>query len=288
MTMTITHKYLRDLLDNLSEENFTELLMELHFSTLVMPATEYSGVPIVELKNEPYIPLFTDFDEFNKFKSHEDYMAVAHEFNDYLEFLERDSTLCFIINPGSEKFPITAEILEYMEPNYIFDQDYQPFTVKEIREIKNSICNDDLNEFLNDGDNWHDFDNLMIKMAESDLLTLLVSDKYHDDEDGVVWSDEKIPKCLYEVEGRNYILLFSRDPENDVIHDDTVFKYTQIVNLPLLIRDVLNYDFDGFILNLNDENITVSREHLRDYMKDFKCPVLNDFAMYAFPIEDGD
>lgn len=290
MNQTITHKYLRYILDNLSEENFSDLLMELQYSTLIIPANEYDGIPIVEFNKEPYIPLFTDIYEFEKFKNEEDFMVVDNDFNVYLEMLGCEDFSGFVINPDSEKFPIKKEILKHMKPDYIFEQDYEPFTTNEIRRLKASIDNRGLNDFLKDESNRYNLYCLMKMLEKSTLLTLLMSHKdySHEAEDGVIFSIEKIPKCLYGVWDKNYILLFSREPTRDTIPDDSVFKYTQIVNLPLLIRDVLNHDLDGFILNVDKENIIISREHLRDYMKDFRCPVLDDYGMYAFTIQEGE
>ena len=290
MNQTITHKYLRHILDNLSEENFNDLLMELQYSTLIIAANEHDGIPIVEFNKEPYIPLFTDIHEFEKFKNPEDLMAIDNDFNVYLEMLDCEEFPGFVINPDSEKFPIKKEFLRHMKPDYIFEQDYESFTTSEIRRLKNSIDNTELNEFISEESNRYDLYCLMRRLEKSTLLTLLMSHKDYsgEAEDGVIYSDEKIPKCLYGVWDKSYILLFSREPTKDTIPDDSVFKYTQIVNLPLLIRDVLNYDIDGFILNVDNENIIISREHLRKYMKDFSCPVLDDYGMYAFTIPEGE
>ena len=138
MSLTITHKYLRNFLDNLSEENFEDFLMELQFSTLIVPVNEFDGVPVITFNKEEYVPLFTDLNEFNKLKNHEEFTVADHEFNYYLELLSSKSIPRFVINPDSEKFPIDGKILEVMQTNYIFEQDYQPFTTNEIRRIKNS------------------------------------------------------------------------------------------------------------------------------------------------------
>ena len=290
MNPTITHKYLRNLLDNLSEENFDDFLVELQFSTLIAPVNEYGGVPVVEFNNKEYMPLFTDIHEFHKFKNHDEFTVVDHEFNFYLELLKSKKIPRFVINPDSEKFPITEEYLKFIEPNYIFDQEYQPFTTNEIRKIKDSIKNIELNEFLKDESNFSDLSNLIKKLENSTLLTLLIShnDYNGEAERGVIFLIEKIPKCLYGVWDKNYILLFSRQITKDTLPDDSIFKYTQIINFPLLVKEVLNYDFDGFLLNVNEENITIPREHLRNYMKDFSCPVLDDYGMYAFTVPEGE
>lgn len=285
MTVTITHKYLRNLLDDLSEKNHDDLLMELQYSTLIVPISDNSNVLLIEGR----IPLFTDFPEFDKFEKGNKYMPVAHHFNDYLGLLMERRIDGFIINPESESYVISQEILNVMEPNYIFEQDYQPFTVKQIRQIKESIDNSELNEFISDESNLKDMDGLISRLAESTLLTLLVLD---DDftgeaEGGVIWTQGRIPKFIHEIGGKRYLLLFSRDISLDCIPNQ-ICKYSQIVNFPLLVEALLNDDLDGFILNIDEENITIPREFIRNYMEGFNCPLLDDYEMYAFTLEEGE
>ena len=52
MNITITHKYLRNLIGNLSEENFEDFLMELQFSTLIVPVNEFDGIPVIKFNKE--------------------------------------------------------------------------------------------------------------------------------------------------------------------------------------------------------------------------------------------
>ena len=280
MTRTITHKYLRNLLDNLNDENYDDFLVELQYSTLIVPVGD---VGLSMIKNK-YLPLFTEFYEFDKFNRNEKYQPAIHDFNFYLELLKNDIVEGFIINPESEKFQISKDILKSILPNYIFDQEYQVFTANEIRQIKDSIENRDLNEFLKNTQNLWDLDILIEKINSSTVFTLLISDKDYDDENGVIITSELIPKCLYELGDKNYILLFSREISPDCI-SAYVFKYSQIVNFPLLVEEVLNNDFDGFILNIDEERVTIPRENLRNFMKDFKIPLLSDFSMYAFTLE---
>ena len=280
MTRTITHKYLRNLLDNLNDENYDDFLVELQYSTLITPIGD---VGLSMIKNK-YLPLFTEFYEFDKFNRNEEYQLAVHDFNFYLELLKNDIVEGFIINPESEKFQISKDILKSILPNYIFDQEYQVFTANEIRQIKDSIENRDLNEFLKNTQNLWDLDILIEKINSSTVFTLLISDKDYDDENGVIITSELIPKCLYELGDKNYILLFSREISPDCI-SAYVFKYSQIVNFPLLVEEVLNNDFDGFILNIDEERVTIPRENLRNFMKDFKIPLLSDFSMYAFTLE---
>lgn len=284
MTLTITHKYLRNLLDNLNEDNYDDFLVELQYSTLIVPVTDWNEVPVIE---EKYLPLFTDLNEFDRFSSDGEYHPVDHDFNYYLELLIRNEAPGFVINPDSENFRFSDEILERIEPNYIFDQEYDVFTTNEIRKLKNSIKNDDLNDFLKDPSNRWDLDTLIEKVNHSLLLTLLISDEDYSykAEGGVISPLEPIPKCIFEVGGKNYLLLFSRELTINSISDE-VFMYSQLVNFPLLVESVLNHDLDGFILNVDEENITIPREKLRDFMKGFSMPLLSDFSMYSFTVEE--
>ena len=285
ITITITHKYLRNLLDNLSEESFEDFLVELQYSTLIVPVTEYNAVPTVEGK----IPLFTDLHEFHKFNDKNVFMPATHHFNYYLELIINGMTEGFIINPDSEGYAISKDILNHMEPNYVFDQEYQVFTTKEIRQIKDSIDNRELNEFLSDKSKHWDLDTLVEKLNDATLLVLLISDEDYSSEaeNGVISPLEIIPKCLYEMADKNYLLLFSRGISPKAVSQD-VYKYSQIVNFPLLVESVLNDDLDGIILNVDEENITIPRQHLRNFMKDFSIPLLCDFGMYAFTVNEGE
>ena len=258
-------------------------MMELKYSTLIAPAGD--EVPLTENR---CIPLFADIYEFNKFNTEDKYRHVSHEFNDYLEILGiSDRIHGFMINPDSEKFTLSREFLEGMDTDYTFDQDYQPFTAREIRKLKNSINNTELDDFIKDETLIWDLERLVRLLNDSLLLTLLISKDGQEVENGVIPIFHTIPKCLHEVGGRNYLLLFSREVTTDFIEKDT-HGYSQIVNFPLAVKEALNNDLDGFILNINDENITVPRESLRDFMKDFRCPCIDDYSRYAFTIEESE
>ena len=153
--------------------------------------------------------------------------------------------------------------------------------------LKSSIKNTDLNDFISDKSNLWDMEELTNKMNDSLLLTLLLSNTECEDEDGVISIFHMIPKCLHEIGGKKYLLLFSREISSD-FHSNDVYVYSQIVNFPLLVEEVLNNDLDGFILNMDEENITVPRQSLRDFMKDFRCPCVDDFSRYAFTIPEAE
>ena len=287
MKPTITHKYLREILDDLNEDNFDDLLIELQFSTLLIPISGKDGVPAANFDNRNFVPIFTDVHEFNKFDAKNEFEKGFFDFNFYLELLMKDDSLAFAINPNSECFTITNDFLKIMKPNYIFEQEYQPFTLNEIKKIKNSVENSELNEYLADKSNLWDLEELINRLYDSDLFVLLGSNEDFTDnaEDSVIpLAMTNIPKFLYGIGDKKYLLLFSHDVTEDPLKDPHIFKYTKLVNFPLLIEEVLMHDFDGFILNVDTDNIVIPREHLRNFMKGFTSPILEDYSMYAFTV----
>lgn len=281
MTLTVTHKHLKKILDSLNDPNQEDFIMELRYSTLIAPAGD--DIPYIQNR---FILLFTDIYEFDKFNSKDEYRCVPHEFNDYLEILTiSDRIEGFIINPDSEKFILSRDFLEDIDADYIFEQDYLPFTVREIIMLKNSIDNSRLNDFIADESNRRNLEKLTEMLNDSTLLTLLISDENQKSEDGVVPIFHTISKCIKEVGNENYLLLFSRDISAD-FPDGNFYIYSQILNFPLAVKEVLNSDFDGFILNIDDENITVPRECLRDFMKGFSNPLIDDYSAYSFTISE--
>lgn len=65
MNQIITNKYLRNLLNNLSEGEFDDYLVEIQYSTLIVPTNEFSGIPLFEFRKEKHVQLFIDINEFN-------------------------------------------------------------------------------------------------------------------------------------------------------------------------------------------------------------------------------
>ena len=83
---------------------------------------------------------------------------------------------------------------------------------------------------------------------------------------------------------QNYALLYSSVDEI-LLKDNPMHPYLQIVNMPELINQVLLDDLDGIVLNENTQNITIPRELLLNFMKDFACPNIDKYDDYAFPLE---
>lgn len=282
MTEKITHRYLRMQLKDFGfSDEVDDLLVELQYSTLISPKVSIQGFSIIRINGLEYVPLFTDIDEYEKAGEFGGAVPVSHDFNFYLECLQDEGFQGFVINPSTEHFYIGCEFLEVMEPNYIFENEYSPWTVREIRKLKDSIDDREIKKHLEDNAD-SDFIGLIGKLRKTKLLTLL---KYDGMEqiDGEVFSAMGVPQYVHKTRKGNFYLIFTSDSEIDVSSRDGY--YSQLVNLPLLMERVLNDDLDGIVLNANSDNILISRKTIRRYMKDFSCPLLDDYSPYAFEIK---
>ena len=282
MPTAVTNEYLRKEFNNFElNEDLGNLIEELKYSTLIVPIDiENEGCVMVSMNDEDYIPLFTDIHEYQKVNFGKNVHPEVFDFNFYLEILRMDS-LGFIVNIESERFPITQEFLDFMDTDYMFDLEYQPFTAKEIKRIHDSIDNHKLEQFIKDESNIWDLDSLMVMLLKSDLLTVVASMKSLDDlkEDGVI-SIIDSDRVAYCRTNDKCALVFSSEEKIKLPHRNAHF-YTQLVNLPLFIDFVLKNDLAG--IKLNDE-IVISREFLMNFMKGFNCPCIDKYDDYLFLI----
>ena len=282
MPTAVTNEYLRKEFNKFEmNEDFGNLIEELKYSTLIVPIDiENEGCVMVCMNDEEYIPLFTDIHEYQKVNFNESVHPEAFDFNFYLEILKMDS-LGFIVNIESERFPITQKFLDFMDTDYMFDLEYQPFTAKEIKRIHDSIDNHKLEQFIKDESNIWDLDSLMVMLLKSDLLTVVASMKSLDDlkENGVI-SIIDSDRVAYCRTNDKCALVFSSEDKIKLPHRNAHF-YTQLVNLPLFIDFVLKNDLAG--IKLNDE-IVISREFLMNFMKGFNCPCIDKYDDYLFSI----
>ena len=170
MSTTATNRFLRQELDNFQKTGEMEQLYgELKYSTLIVPINDDEFMT-VNVDGRKLISCFTDIHEYYKLNPGEDFQPRAYYFNFYLELLE-NGCQGFVLNPKSENFIISNDILDEIDGDYMFDLEYMPFSVKEIERIYNSIDNTDVHEFI-EKDRW-DLEELMEILLKSDLLTLI-------------------------------------------------------------------------------------------------------------------
>lgn len=288
MTRTITHKHLKRQFEIFEEtEDLDNLFAELEFSTLLLPvSTENNALsfPILRAGGKRYAPVFTDLHEYNKFYFGEGFTLVPNDFNFYIDLLDEDID-GIIIDAEGERFPLTNEIRGFIKPNHAFDYNRNVLTANEIKQIKDSISNTDLEEFLKDESNRWDYENLMGLLLKSYLFKVGLSRNELEAENGIICLERSLPAAISTRFSERYALIYTSEcevrPKINPMH-----PYLQLVNLPELINRVLLDDLDGIILNENSQNITIPRGFLIDFMRDFDCPNGNHYDDYAFVLEE--
>ena len=291
MNRTITHKHLKRQFDIFDEaEEIENLFLELEYSTLLLPVSldeDNPGFPLIQFEDRVYAPVFTDIHEFNKLKIDGNFTLMPNSFDFYLNLLDNDID-GIVIDIEGERFPICKEVKDCFKPNHAFDYESNAFTLNEIKNIRNQVNNEELEEFLRDETNHWDFEGLIDILLRSDIFTvgLSIEDLSGRSHDGIIMTQDvgKLPLALTSMFSESYALIYSSQdeikPKNNPLH-----PYSQLVNLPELIKKVLLDDLDGIILNENSHRITIPREFLLDYIKDFSTPDLNRYDDYAFILE---
>ena len=288
MIETITHKHLKRQFDIFEQtEEIGNLFAELEYSTLLLPTNMDSDTltfPVLYVEGEKWVPVFTDIHEYNKMDFGEDFTLMSNDFNFYLNLLD-EKVDGIIIDVEGERFPLTKEFRDFIEPNHFFDFEENVFTMKEIKKIKDSINNVELEEFLKDSSNYWDLEKLMDLLLKSDLfkITLSESDLSSKAENGVISLHDvgELPSAIITKHTENYALVYTKEdevkPKNNPMH-----PYLQLVNLPDLVNKALLYDLDGIVLNENSQNITIPRDYLLDFLKNLTCHYTDKYDDYAF------
>ena len=263
MIQKITHRYLREeLLSFTLTEDIDDLLVELQYSNLIAPKLFTKGFSTVTYGDNNFIPLFTDMGEYGNPDDYADAFPMAHDFHFYLKYLQKGSFVGFILNPHSEKFFIGSEFLELIEP-----------VDEELQREKNShqISEAELNKLLK-CNAYTDLYELVNRLSESSVFTLLNPDN-PDDFDSSLYVHESI--------WEKHALVFTSDSEIS-------FKNNLIrkkADLSSVMEYILRYDLDGIILNIDSDNIRISRSVIRTFMKDFNCQFVKGYSHYAYVIE---
>ena len=292
MNRTITHKHLKRQFDIFNEtEEIDDLFAELQFSTLLLPVdieSDTLAFPLLNFEDRKYAPVFTDVHEYNKCGQLDSFHLMPNEFDFYLNLLD-EKIDGIIIDVEGERFPLTKEIKAFVSPNSTFDYDPNVFTIDEIKQMKESINNCELEEFLKDEANFWDYEKLIDLLLDAKLFKVALS---KDDlscraDDGVISLHDigNLPSAITTKFTDSYALIYSSEsevkPKNNPMN-----PYLQLVNLPELINRVLLDDLDGIVLNENSQNITIPREFLLNFLKDFNHPNLDEYDDFAFVLGD--
>lgn len=278
------HKHLRLVIEDiysrnneLTEDLAFKLINEFRYSNLYIPAKRENyelNFIIYEDEDFKITPLFTDLDEFNKFfKNDTDIEIMQNPFEVYQNILKSSDLEGYILNPSSEKYLFRKEFIlsikNIPKTNYFC---LDAYSSDELMQMKNQT-NNSLEDFIKNPNNIGNFEGLFEEFSKSVLLTLMVSDvdlaQYA--KDGVISMTDSGPLAQMHVDkvGGEYATIFSSEDKIKQVKTDK-FKYSQVVNLSMLVNFVLSEDMDGIILNLDSDNVLISRQTLLKYSLGFE------------------
>ena len=279
------HKHLRTVIEDIYSNNnkltkdlTLRLIHEFRYSNLYIPAKrdEFTlNFIIYEDDNGLRLtPLFTDPDEFRKFfKDEEDIELMQNSFELYQNVLKTSDIEGYVLNPATEKYVFTEEfILEIKNIPKTNFYSTNAYTTEELKKLKDER-NDKLEEFIENPQNIGDYEALFELMSASRLLTMMVSDVDLSSraKDGIISMMDSGPLAQMYTDnvGGTYATLFSSEEKMKEV-DTTKFRYSQVVNLAMLVNFVLSEDMEGIILNPQSDNVLIPRVTLLRYSIGFE------------------
>ena len=281
------HKHLRTVIEDiysnenqLTEELTARLIHEFRYSNLYIPAKRENDTLnfiIYEDEGSKLTPLFTDMDEFRKFyKNDENIQVLQNPFELYQNVLKTTDIDGYVLNPSTEKYLFKKEFILAIKniPKTNF-YTTNPYSQEELLSLKKSVDNTDLESFIGDRSYVGDYESLFEKMANSQLLGLMLSDLSIDKEIISLKQSGPIASMYTDNIGGVYATVFTSESKMDVINTDKN-KYSQIVNLATLVNFILTEDMDGLILNPESDNVLIPRVTLLRYSLGFEMYANNE------------
>ena len=293
------HKHLRTVIEDiysnenkLTEELTARLIHEFRYSNLYIPAKRENDTLnfiIYEDGDTKFTPLFTDMDEFRKFyKNDESIQILQNPFELYQNVLKTTDIGGYVLNPTSEKYLFQKEFILAIDniPKTNF-YTTNPYSEEELLALKKSVDNKDLEEFISNRANIGDFEGLFEKMAQSQLLALMLSDLKLKNEMTSLKESGPVASMYTDKVGGIYATVFTSEEKMNAVNTKK-HKYSQLVNLATLFNFILTEDMDGLILNPETDNVLVPRTTLLRYSLGFEMYAnderLSEAMFYLFKI----
>ena len=290
----IKHTHLRNLIDELctredvDEHLISNVIHEFEHSNLLIPG-EVSDSSLdfvcICVDSKDYLPLFTDMDEFRKASTGRD--ANFFHFSIYLDIISCYDLRGIVINPESEGLVIEKEFFEdFSAEPFIPDLDDLK-SPEELLEMKNSLNNKSLEHFIEDPYNAGDYEGLFLEISNSTLLTLRLSPKNFESENGIISMLEEGPQGFLHTDniGGRYATLYTSTEKMDAI-TTRYNKYPQIINPAMLFYNILRDDMDGVIINPQSDDVLITRQTIFEYFDEIKATCndecLNNGILYMF------
>ncbi len=276
LTHTLEHaKLYIDDAEEIPQELLLNLMAELRVSNLLIPAVEQDDEIIFENvifedDDTTYLPLFTNLEEFEKHKGDDgEFEALSNDFELYLEIVKESSLDGIIINIEGMCIPFDREFLSEIPTGsaVTFTEGEEAYSAGELKDIFESITNDELVDFFENDTDHNDLESVMVQLSNSHLLNAVISDDSLDEfaQDGIIkYSDVGgFNLFIMDDDPIHMAMLFtSKEEMADTIKDSDSSFYGQITVLSELFEFILRNDMDGIIINPNSLDQYILREEI--------------------------
>ena len=278
--MMSNHKHLRVVIEDiyananrLNEDLALKLVNEFRYSNLYIAARKENDTLnfiTYEYNDMKLTALFTDHDEFRKFHHEDDIQLLQNSFELYQNILKTTDFDGYILNPASERYLFTKEfiltITNIPKTNFYTTDAY---SAGELLDIYRNVDNRYLEEYISNPKNVGDYEMLFERLANSTILTLMVSDMEFDNDIIDLREIGPVAGMYTDKVGGIYVTIFSSTDR--ISHVNTSkFKYAQLVNLAMLVNYVLVEDLDGIMINPDSDNVLIPRSVLLRYSLGFE------------------
>ena len=278
--MMSNHKHLRVVIEDiyangnrLNENLALKLVNEFRYYNLYIAARKENDTLnfiTYEYNDMKLTALFTDHDEFRKFHHEDDIQILQNSFELYQNILKTTDFDGYILNPASERYLFTKEfiltITNIPKTNFYTTDAY---SAGELLDIYRNVDNRYLEEYISNPKNVGDYEMLFERLANSTILTLMVSDMEFDNDIIDLREIGPVAGMYTDKVGGIYVTIFSSTDR--IRHVNTSkFKYAQLVNLAMLVNYVLVEDLDGIVLNPDSDNVLIPRSVLLRYSLGFE------------------
>ena len=257
------------------------LYKELLISEVTIPTTDSQHIQLMcheSNMDEFFIPAFTSMDYFEAFFNHGEFIPQTVYYGSLINSLD-DKTTGIMINPGLNSFFIETEVLKNLNPiKFPPVGDTKAAKKSEVMDYVNQFDNENLLDEFKPGDFLTDKNGKYNKSKFRKLLEIFSKNPLY----LLVTTSEKVkPSMMKNVQRKSrfkklgYFSISHHDIEQLLVFSDLKLAnlehahkesgrpcFVRLISFPELVRDILEEDFDGIIINHSTKPLFLHRDIL--------------------------
>ena len=242
------------------KECHSHLMVELVHSSFLIAHEEDMKPIILSIDGKEYALIFSSQDEFDRAFPNDNVLPLELGLKTLVEILKQNGLGGYILNISSQNFYLTGSLLKSLNdlPSDLYSSS-KTYTSDELKALRDSIDNRQVEGFIQSPGTFHEFFEMM---SSTVLFALVESDR----DMGILEYDGVIDTCgledKYDYYSHNqYVALFTRQ-DNMKNVATSKFSYLALANFTSLVHFTIKQEFEGIIVNPDDEGYVVPVEAL--------------------------